>query len=170
MKTSAIDNILKFLETKENKKIPQEWVDLKPMNSLIEKFENHPDGVQYRHEGDFDLSGSKNRRIRNVLPNDLYVQGTLWLSKPTKLPDKLHVEGHLLIWDSNIRELPDNLHVGYDLSLLNTNISELPNKLFIGGDLFIENTTLAEKYTNEEIIEMITSKGGQINGEIRRAF
>ena len=58
MKTNTIDNILKFLEAKENKKIPQEWADLKPMNSLIEKFENHPDGVQYRHEGDLVFENS----------------------------------------------------------------------------------------------------------------
>ena len=76
MKTNTIDNILKFLETKENKKIPQEWVDLKPMNSLVEKFENHPDGVQYRHEGDLVFENSNQLK---ELPNDLYVTGNLVL-------------------------------------------------------------------------------------------
>ena len=75
MKTSTIDNILKFLETKENKKIPQEWADLKPMNSLIKKFENHPDGVQYRHEGNLFLGYS----VLKELPNDLYVEYNLSL-------------------------------------------------------------------------------------------
>ena len=73
--------------------------------------------------------------------------------------------------ETGITELPDKLYVGDRLILRGcTQLSKLPDNLYVGGDLIIENTTLAEKYTNEEIIEMITSKGGQINGEIRRAF
>jgi hypothetical protein len=54
------------------------------------------------------------------------------------------------------------------LDLRGTNITELPNGLYIGRTLFIKETPLAEKYTDEEIREMITSKGGTLIGKIIR--
>ena len=158
MKTKTIENILKFLEENENKKTPQEWVDLKikfiKKFKLLEELENHPDGAQYKYYDNWDLSGSNvlDKKIKSILPNNLYVQGSLWLAdrKLTKLPDKLHVEGKLIIWDSNITELPDYLYVGLDL--------------------IIENIPLAKKYTNEQIREIVTSTGGQITGKILRTL
>ena len=141
MEKETIEKILNFLKEKEGKEFPQNW-------NIIERLENHPDGTQYRYEGGLYLMDTNIKK----LPDDLYVDGDLNLINSTikKIPNKLHVEGDLIIWDSNITELPDYLYVG--------------------RNLMIERTPLAKKYTNEEIIEMITSKGGQINGEIRRAF
>jgi hypothetical protein len=63
--------------------------------------------------------------------------------------------------------LPSNLYVGKSLKLWGCEqLTKLPDKLYVGGYLYIENTPLAKKYTNEEIREMITSKGGTIIGKI----
>jgi len=167
MKTETIEKILNFLQNNEYKEIPKEWVNLKETNSLIKKFENHPNGVQYKHEGNLDLSGEQLTK----LPNDLYVDGWLGLSncpQLTKLPDKLYAGKTLSISKTNIKELPDNLYVGGNLFLIETSIEEIPNNLYVGRNLFIQNTPLSRKYTHEEIYEMITLRGGEIIGEIFR--
>lgn len=160
MKRETIENILNFLKEKEGKEIPQDW-------NLIERLETHPDGAQYRYKGNLSLSYS----YITKLPNDLYVDGSLYLIETdiTKLPNKLHVDGTLSLKGCNqLTELPDNLYVGYILNLRNTNISEIPDNLYVGDDLFIYDTPLAHNYTDDEIREMITSKGGTIIGLIFR--
>ena len=151
MKKETIENILKFLEDKENKELPKKWVDLverlKETLKLIKELENHPDGVQYKHKGTLYLKDSNIKK----LPNDLYVDGSLSLygcEQLTKLPDKLIVVGYL--------------------DLDKSDIIELPNKLFVGFDLCIFDTPLAEKYTDEEIREIVASTGGKIRGSIIR--
>ena len=161
MERETIGKMLKFLEVKEGKQIPRLW-------NLIEEFENHSDGTQYKYKGDLHLENS----IITKLPNDLYVTGNLALyncKKLTNLPDKLYVIGGLYLGDLNIKELPNNLYVDYNLGLYNcTELTELPNDLYVGRDLYIHNTPLADKYTNEEIKEIVASTGGQIIGKISR--
>ena len=140
MNRNTIEKILNFLKTKEGKEIPNKW-------ELIKELENHPDDKQYIYEGNLVLNDSNIRK----LPNDLYVRGYLKLNNSKQLI-----------------KLPDKLHVGYIFSLSYTNISELPNNLYVDGDLYINNTPLADKYTDEEITEMITSKGGTLIGKIYR--
>jgi hypothetical protein len=163
MKAETIEKIFKFLEKKEGKEVPNMW-------SFIYKIETHPDGVQYRYKYDLYLGYSNIRK----LPNDLYVDGFLSLSncsQLTKLPDKLHVEGKLnLSGCKQLTELPDNLYVKDSLVLYETNITELPNNLYVGRNLDIYKASLAKNYTDDEIIKMITSKGGKINGRIIRHF
>ena len=65
-------------------------------------------------------------------------------------------------------KLPDNLYVKESLALDGANITELPNNLYVGWNLYIYNTSLAKKYTDDEIREMITSKGGTIKARIIR--
>ena len=165
MKKETIEKIFNFLEEKEDKELPQKWVNLIKKIELIKEIENHPDDIQYKYEGDLHLSNTNITK----LPNDLYVKGDLYLfnsKQITKLPDKLHVGGNLVLNNSNITELPDKLHVGRYLVLNNSNLTELPDDLYVGIDLCIENTPLANKYTDDEIIEMITSKGGTLIGKI----
>ena len=161
MKRETIEKILNFLEENEGKEIPEIW-------SFIHKIETHPDGVQYRYKYDLYLINSNITK----LPNDLYVTGDLELvhcKQLTKLPDKLYVEGNLILENCNqLTKLPDNLYVKESLALDGTNITELPNNLYVGCNLYIENTPLASKYTDEEIREMITSKGGTIKARIIR--
>ena len=163
MKAETIENIFKFLEKKEGKEVPNMW-------SFIYKIETHPDGVQYRYKYDLYLGYSNIRK----LPNDLYVDGFLSLidcKQLTELPGKLHVEGELnLSGCKQLTELPDNLYVKDSLVLYGANITELPNNLYVGRNLDIYKASLAKKYTDDEIIKMITSKGGTIKGRIIRFF
>ena len=138
MKKETIKNILNFLKEKEGKKLPYMWVRGIRVEELIQEFENHPDGAQYRYEGDLDLGYSNIRK----LPNDLYVGGFLSLSncsQLTKLPNKLYVDGFLSL--SNCTELtilPNDLHVETDLDLRGCiQITELPNNLYVGDSLYL---------------------------------
>ena len=155
---------------------------------VIPELENHPDDIQYRYEGSLDLSNTNITK----LPNDLYVEGYLSLTnckQLIKLPDDLYVGGFLSLTNCNqltelpdnlyvsgrfnldsckqISELPDNLYVGESLILIDSNITELPDNLYVRRNLWLANTPL-DKYTDEEIREMITSKGGTLIGTIDR--
>ena len=169
MKRQTIENILDFLNTKENKKLPKKWFDSVEKLKLIKELENHPDGTQYRHGDHLHLEGSNITK----LPNDLYVEGYLNLinnKKLTKLPNDLHVDASLDLYGcQQLTELPNNLYVGGYLNLADCKqLTELPDNLYVGGDLGIYYTPIAQKYTNEEIREMITSKGGTLIGKIYR--
>ena len=139
MKAETIENILNFLNEKEGKEVPDKW-------KLIKELETHPDGTQYKHRGSLDLSDT------NI----------------SKLPNDLYVDGHLVLRNCNqLTELPNNLYVKYGLILDRCKqLTELPNKLFVGGDLFLRGTIFATEYSDEEIREIIISKGGAIIGGI----
>ena len=148
MKIETIEKILNFLKEKEGHELPKAWFDSIEKLKLIKELENHPDGIQYRYEGFLDVMDSNIKK----LPNDLYVDRSLSLENCKQLT-----------------KLPNNLYVGGYLDLTNCeHITELPDDLYIGWNLFIKETPLAKKYTNEQIREMITSKGGTIIGKIHR--
>ena len=168
MKTETIEKIFNFLKKKEGKRLPINWKIFLAKENIIRKLENHPDGTLYIHHGYSDL---RNTNIKK-LPKDFYTDDNLILSgckQLTQLPDKLHVVGFLHLSDCNqLTELPDNLYVKESLVLDGTNITELPNNLYVGWNLYIKDTPLAEKYTNEEIYEIVTSTGGKIESQIIR--
>ena len=168
MKRETIENILNFLKTNEDKELPRSWFDSIEKLKLIERLENHIGGIQFKHVGDLNLEGSNIRK----LPKYLYVTGYLNLydcKQLTELPDKLHVGGFLHLSDCNqLTELPDNVYVKDSLVLDGTNITELPNNLYVGWNLYIKDTPLAKKYTDEEIKDIVTSKGGTIKARIIR--
>ena len=147
MERQTIENILNFLEEKEGKELPKKWFESIKLLKLVQKLENIPDGVQYTHNGNLNLISSTIKK----LPDNLYVGNSLGLIDCTQL-----------------KKLPDNLHVGYHLYLNAVDITELPNNLYVGGNLFINLTPLADKYTDEEIRDIVTSTGGEIGGEIMR--
>ena len=161
MKRETIGNILTFLKEKEGKELPNHW-------NIIERLETHPDDVQFRYEGDLNLNNSNITK----LPNDLYVEGNLYLYRNkqlTKLPNDLYVEFNLNLRDcGQLTELPDDLFVGGSLILIDSNITELPYNLYVGSHLYIGGTPLANNYTDDEIIEMIDSKDGTLIGDIRK--
>ena len=68
--------------------------------------------------------------------------------------------------NTNIKSLPEGLIVRFSLSLSYTKIESLPKGLKVFGILRIWDTPIAQKYTDEEIREMI--KPGFIKGEIYR--
>ena len=183
MKRETIKNIFNFLKEKEGKEIPEKW-------DIVEKLENHPDGLQYAYEGDLYLNDLNITK----LPNDLYVDGSLELincQQLTKLPDNLHVEDNLRIFNcvqitelpnylyvggdyldlgklKNLIYLPNDLYIEGDLYLNKSGITELPDNLQVRGDLYIAGTILDEIYTDEQIREIVASNGGKIEGEIIR--
>jgi hypothetical protein len=148
MKTETIENILNFIKEKESKEPPKSWFDSIEKLKLIEELENHPDGVQYKYEDHLYLNESKVKK----LPNDLYVDGNLELYKANQLkelPSKLYVEGDLLLTDCK-------------------QLRGLSKYLYVGGDLYLYKTSLADKYTDEQIRDIVTSTGGEIVGIIFR--
>ena len=169
MKIKTIENILNFLKEKEGKELPKKWFDSVEKLKLIHELENHPDGAQYRHERGLHLEGSNITK----LPNDLYVEGYLNLinnKKLTKLPNDLHVDASLDLYGcQQLTELPKKLYVGGYLNLADCKqLTELPDNLYVGGDLGIYYTPISQKYSSDEIREMITSKGGTLIGKIYR--
>ena len=191
MKTETIENILNFLKEKEGKELPNKWLKFLSKLEVIKELENHPDDIQYRHNSFLDL---RNTNITK-LPNDLYIDGNFNLrgcNQITELPNKLFVGGYLSLLNcKQITELPDGIHVGGDLNLSGTNITKLPDNLYVGGGLdlidckrltelpnnlyveygvYIEGTPLVQKYSDKEIKDIVTSKGGTIKGRIIRTY
>ena len=147
MERNTIENILNFLEEKEGMELPESWFDSIEKLKLIKRLENHPDGPQYRYDGQLDLS----------------------YSKITKLPDNLYVDDSLDLGNcKQLTELPDNLYVDGSFSIQETNIKKLPNDLYVRRNLYIKNTPLADNYTDEQIYEMIKLRGGELVGKIIR--
>ena len=148
MKLETIEKIFNFIKEKEGMDIPLIFLVKIEKLKFIEELENHPYGIQYKHKGDLNLS----------------------YSKITKLPNDLYVVRSLVLYDcQQLTKLPDNLYVGGDLNLFNCrNITELPNKLYVEGFFIIIKTKLANKYSDEEIYEMVRLGGGEIKGDILR--
>jgi hypothetical protein len=145
MKTETIENILNFLQNNEGKELPNKWFDFIKKLELVKELENHPDGAQYRYEGDLDLDKTSITK----LPNDLHVDGHLSLrgcSQLTKLPDNLHVEGSLNLRDcKQLRGLPDNLYFDGTLDLRDcSQITKLPKYLYVNRTLALDGTNITE--------------------------
>ena len=117
-----------------------------------------PNGLKV--EGDLDL------RFTNItfLPSDLEVGTNLILINTPieKLPDNLIVNGTLDLEScKNLKSLPNGLKVT-NLDLRRTNITFLPSDLEVVGDLFLYYTPIANRYTEEQIREMILGVKGRI--------
>jgi hypothetical protein len=142
MNIEVIEKMLNFFKEKEGHELPEAWFDLLKKLELIKELETHPDGTQYRYEGDLNLDGTNITK----LPNDLYVGGHLSLrgcSQLTKLPDKLYVKTILHIVDSIIEELPNDLYVGDNINLMKCKqLQELPNNLRVRGFLDLSDSNL----------------------------
>lgn len=104
------------------------------------------------------------------LPNDLYINGYLDLinlEELTNLPDKLIVKRSLTIKNLPITSISNELEVGSDLTIINCkHLIRLPDGLYVEGDLQISNCPQFDKYTNDELREMIKSTNGEVVGEI----
>ena len=127
-----IYNLFKFLEDKKGKKIPFKF-----------KLIHAPETIE---------------------KEDLNVEGDLDLedTKISSLPDNLTVGGYLNLYKTKISSLPDNLTVGGSLYLSRTPISSLPKNLQVELRIYLKNTPLADKYSKEQIKQMIKEKGGYV--------
>ena len=115
------------------------------------------------------------------LPKNLYVKGSLDISftKVNKLPYDINIGENISAEYSALKELPDNFTVNGGLNITATPIKQLPKNLKVQYNLFIDDTMvsdipynleannflcsetpLANKYTEEEIFNMIVDRGG----------
>ena len=146
---------------------------------LFSQIEKLPDN--FTVNGDLWLDNCKNLQS---LPNGLKVKGFLDLrgTNITSLPSDLKVEDNLILMYSQIEKLPDNLIVNgtldlescknlkslpnglkvTNLDLRRTNITFLPSDLEVEGDLILLGTPIANRYTEEQIREMILGVKGKI--------
>lgn len=82
------------------------------------------------------------------------------------LPDNLLIGGDLdLDYCEKLKRLPNNLYVVEDLSLEFSGIEEIPEKLHV-GTLYYGHTNLS-KYSEDEMKQLIESKGGKV-GRLKR--
>ena len=145
MERDIIEKIFNFLKEKEGRELPEKWFHSLKEYELIQELENHPDGEQYRYEGDLDLSQSRIKK----LPSNLFVNGSL---------DLAYCKG-LTKW-------PDRLEVRDDLNLRHSGILELPKKLLVRGALYVWGTPLVKKYTEDEIYDALNIRNSKILGRI----
>jgi hypothetical protein len=169
MKLQTIQNILNFIQLKENKEIPEKWYESVTKQKFIIRIKNHPDNVVYKHNGDLDLSFSNVKK----LPNKLHIIGDLILTECEELevlPDDLYVKDILDLFYTPIKKLPDDLYVGSDLYVDDTGLTEIPRNLYVGGDFYFGYTQLAKENTDEEIRQIVASTGGLIKGKLIRKY
>jgi len=110
-------------------------------------------------------------KLLNNVPlteDELTIKGNLDLddSEIKTLPEDLQVNGFLSLAESDIESLPEGLSIGRSLNLSYCKeITSLPKGLEVGWNLNIRGTKL-QKYTDDELREMI--KPGFLKGEIYR--
>jgi hypothetical protein len=151
MKTHIAD-FLKFLESKENKKVPLEAKLLHPNKFTITKEELYVRGHLF-------VQGTEIQ----YLPDTFEVGGDVYLGGSLKyLPDNLKVGGDLYLVSTKIESLPDNLTVALNLFLQDTKIESIPNNLKVGENIYIAGTPLAKRLTKGEVKQEIEQKGGFI--------
>jgi len=95
------------------------------------------------------------------LGNLISVEGDLILrdSKIKSLGNLTRVGGVLDLSKSDIKFLGNLTSVGGELDLSNSDIKSLGNLTHVGGHLDLENTPIAEKYSEEEIRQMVNIGG-----------
>lgn len=153
-------SFFKFLEDKVEKKVP-----------IIARLIYSPQSLS---QEELVIPGNLNLERKKVtsLPNNLKVKGSLFLSKSsiTSLPNNLEVGGGeftgLYLDKTKITSLPDNLKVNGSLFLDDSKISSIPNNLQVEGSLTFPRTPLSDKYTVEQIRQVIEDKGGFVKGPI----
>jgi hypothetical protein len=110
-------------------------------------------------DGNLDLYGTNIKSLGNLrsVDGDLDLFGTDIKS----LGNLQSVGGDLDLRYSEIESLGNLQSVGGDLDLSSSKIESLGNLQSVGGDLYLSDTPLSEKYSEEEIREMV-----QVGGNI----
>ena len=96
--------------------------------------------------------------INSKMTASLFLANT----KVSYLPEDLKVGGWLDLRNTPITSLPKDLKVGGHLFLENTPITTLPEDLNVGKDLYLGNTPINEKYTIQELRQMLPNVKGSI--------
>jgi len=154
------NKILKYEKILKNKIIPNHSPETQKEKYLIDAQKKIQQYIKNGSKGDLDL---RDTPITSI-PDNLKVEGNLYLDNTsiTSIPDNLKVRGSLSLTYTPITSLPDNLTVGGYLNLSGTEITELPDNLKVGGDLYLMYTPISEKYTKEQLKEMLPGVKGKI--------
>ena len=151
MEKETLKKIFYFLEEKENQKAPFMWklINNEPFTENKITIKEH-----------LRLS----RTNITSLPKGLNVLGYLACidCKDLKsIQEGLYVREDLYLGGCiNFESLPNDSFVGRDLHLeYCKNLTSLPKGLKVEGNLYIDNTPLANKYTNDEIRDMVKPDG-----------
>lgn len=128
--------------------------DLKLSNTEIESL---PSNLEVKQT--LWLNGTS---IQN-LPNDLKVGGLMLSdSDISSLPPNLEIDGDLNLNSTKIKTLSYGLKVGGDLYLIYSDIKSIPPDLKVGRNLYLRDTPLSEKYTEEQLKQMLPGVKGEI--------
>ena len=123
------------------------------LQNFLEKKGDPP----YSISGSLDLRDLPIKSLGNLksVGRDLYLEETPIES----LGNLTSVGGDLNLYDTPIESLGNLTSVGGYLSLANTPIKSLGNLQTVGGDLFLQYTSISEKYSEEEIRQMVNVDG-----------
>jgi len=131
----------------------------KPIDNwnLMQKFLDKKGNPDFTIDGDLNLRKTSIKTLGNLTS----VGGGLFLtSSPIEsLGNLTSVGGNLSLISSSIKSLGNLTTVGGSLTLAYTPIKSLGNLTTVGGDLGLENTPISEKYTEEEIRNIVEVKG-----------
>ena len=125
--------------------------------NLLQSFLNSKGNPKWKLLDDLNLENTPIESLGNLQS----VGGYLYLNDTgIKSLDNLQsVGGYFFSNDTSIESLGNLQYVGGDLDLENTTIKSLENLQSVGGNLYLNFTPLSEKYTEEEIGQMVNVKG-----------
>ena len=145
----------RLIEAKEEQKVLR-IPSLKFFNDdwfILEKFLDHKGNPPYSIGGDLDLRKTPIESLGNLTS----VGGNLNLGySPIKsLGNLISVGGDLDLYNTPIESIGNLQSVGGFLDLQGTYIESLGNLQSVGGDLYLYETPISEKYSEEEIRQMV---------------
>ena len=157
---STIRRILKE-ETQEPKilRLSLEFFDNNPFKAwkIIQKIIEKKGNPPYSIDGSLDLEGTPIEFLGNLVSvvGYLNLRGTLVES----LGNLQSVGGDLDLRETPIESLGNLVSVDGSLDLVGTPIKSLGNLQSVGGYLDLEETPISEKYSREEIRQMVNVRG-----------
>jgi len=124
---------------------------------ILEKFLDHKGNPPYSIGGDLDLRKTPIESLGNLTS----VGGNLNLyqTQIESLGNLQSVGGDLDLYQTQIESLGNLQSVGGFLDLQGTYIESLGNLQSVGGDLYLYETPISEKYSEEEIRQMVNVEG-----------
>ena len=146
----------KFLEDKDKKPIP-----------ATVKVSNDPNYKIVTSDDLIVSNGVLNFGEQDVpsLPDGLEVEGSanFRTSDIKTLPNNLKIKGNLILVDAlSLESLPNGLEVGGSIQAEYSGIKSIPNDLKVNGSLWLHDTPISEKYTKEQLKQMLPGVKGEI--------
>jgi hypothetical protein len=153
----------RLIETKKEPKIlrfpPLDFFDNNPFKAwkIIQKIIEKKGNPPYSIDGSLDLEGTPIEFLGNLVSvvGYLNLRGTLVES----LGNLQSVGGDLDLRETPIESLGNLVSVDGSLDLVGTPIKSLGNLQSVGGYLDLEETPISEKYSREEIRQMVNVRG-----------